>query len=145
MTATRVASPASPGKSLRILLVEDSEDVLFLMKTELEGMGHTVITAENGDQGLTAAQTNAPDLLISDIRMPLKDGYELIRSLRSASTLSAIPAIAMTGFQAKADVRRALDAGFDACVNKAAAPAELAVLIHQLTNKERRNDGGDHR
>ena len=128
-----VASSACTGRQLRILLVEDSEDILFLMRSVLEKMGYTVTTAVNGEQGLEAAQASAPDLIISDIRMPLMDGYELIRCVREAPRLSGIPAIALTGFQAKTDMERALEAGFDACVSKPAEAVEIDALIRRLT------------
>src|SRR6266446_4362694 len=76
--------PAGRGNSIRILLIEDSDDVLFLMKTELEGMGHKVVTATDGQRGLEAARAHPPDLIISDIKMPVLDGYELIRAIRDA-------------------------------------------------------------
>lgn len=132
MSATPVAAHVCAGRHLRILLVEDSDDILFLMKTELERMGHMVTTAENGERGLEAARAQAPDLVISDIRMPLMDGYELIRCVREAPQLSGIPAIAFTGFQDTADIERALEAGFNACLSKPAESEEIADLIRRL-------------
>jgi len=127
----------SGGKEsgVRILLIEDSEDILFLMKSELEMMGHTVITAVNGHLGMEAAQAHRPDLIISDVKMPVVDGYQLMRTLRGIAELSATPAIALTGFGAKEDIERALAAGFDACLSKPSKPEEIGLLIRQLTEK----------
>jgi PAS domain S-box-containing protein len=129
----------SGGKEsgVRILLIEDSEDILFLMKSELEMMGHTVITAVNGHLGMEAAQAHRPDLIISDVKMPVVDGYQLMRTLRGIAGLNAIPAIALTGFGSKEDIERALAAGFDACLSKPSKPEELGLLIRQLTEKKR--------
>ena len=121
---------------VRILLVEDSEDILFLMKAELESMGHTVITAINGQFGLEAARAHLPDLIVSDVKMPVLDGYQLIRTLRGIAELRATPAIALTGFGSKADIERARAAGFDACLSKPAKPEEIGLLIRQLTAKK---------
>lgn len=121
---------------VRILLVEDSEDILFLMKAELESMGHTVITAINGQFGLEAARAHLPDLIVSDVKMPVLDGYQLIRTLRGIAELRATPAIALTGFGSKADIERARAAGFDACLSKPAKPEEIGLLIRQLTEKK---------
>ncbi len=129
--------PPGPGRSIRILLIEDVDDILFLMKTELERMGHTVVTAIDGRRGLEAAKAYHPDLVISDIRMPVMDGYELIRAIRNMPDLDATPAIALTGFGAKKDIERALAAGFDGCLSKPAEPEEIAALLQQLTEKRR--------
>jgi two-component system CheB/CheR fusion protein len=120
---------------VRILLIEDSPDILFLLKVELELMGHSVSTAENGTDGLMLAKSEPPDLIISDIKMPGIDGYELIREIRTSAQLGGTPAIALTGFGAKTDFDRAIAAGFDACVSKPAEPQEISALIAKLTEK----------
>jgi two-component system CheB/CheR fusion protein len=132
------------GNNLRILLVEDSDDILVLMKAELERLGHTVLTATNGRLGREAALNQSPDLIISDIKMPILDGYELIRGIRRVPELSNTPAIALTGFGSKADIERALAAGFNACLSKAAEPAEVVALIRQLTEKRYPVPTGSH-
>jgi PAS domain S-box-containing protein len=133
-----VEQPAAGlGNSIRILLIEDVDDILFLMKTELERMGHTVMTATDGRRGLEAAKAHHPDLIISDIRMPVVDGYELIRTIRDIPDLSATPAIALTGFGAKKDIESALAAGFNGCLSKPAEPEEIAALLKQVTERKR--------
>jgi PAS domain S-box-containing protein len=129
--------PAAPGDSIRILLIEDLDDILFLMKTELEKMGHTVVTATDGHRGLEAARAHHPDLIISDIRMPVVDGYQLIRTIRDMPDLNTTPAIALTGFGAKKDIERALAAGFNGCLSKPAEPEEVAALLKQLIERRR--------
>jgi PAS domain S-box-containing protein len=126
---------ADRSRAVRILLIEDSEDVLFLMKMELELMGHAVLTALDGVRGLQLAKTFRPDLIISDIKMPGMDGYEFIREVRTTPELCSIPAIALTGFGGKAVVDRSTAAGFDACVSKPADPQVIAELIKQLIKK----------
>ena len=131
--------PSRQGRTLRILLIEDSADILFLMKTELTKLGHAVLTATDGEMGMEAALTHSPDLIISDVKMPVMDGYELIRNVRGVAHLSHTPAIALTGFGSKVDQERALAAGFNACLSKPAEPAELAALMRQLTEQKRCN------
>src|SRR5579862_2102989 len=84
--------PETSGNGIRILLVEDAEDILLLLKTELEMLGYVVMTANDGRAGMEAAKSSLPDLIISDIKMPMIDGYELIRAIRATAGLSAIPA-----------------------------------------------------
>ncbi len=121
--------------NLKILLIEDSEDILFLLRIELETMGHTVLTASDGSHGLALAHSHHPDLIISDIKMPGLNGYELIREIRASQDLKEIPAIALTGFGAQADFDRAVAAGFNACISKPAEPHEISALIRKLTER----------
>jgi two-component system CheB/CheR fusion protein len=130
------ARSAGKENGIRVLLIEDSEDILFLMKAELEALGHTVITAINGQLGLEAARAHLPDLIVSDVKMPVLDGYQLMRTLRGIAELSATPAIALTGFGSKADIERALAAGFDACLSKPAKLEEVGLLIRKLSEKK---------
>jgi len=129
------AGPVPLAGHLRILLIEDSEDILFLLRIEFETVGHTVLTARDGAEGLTLAKAHRPDLIISDIKMPVLDGYELIREVRACRELKHIPAIALTGFGTKADFDRAMAAGFDACISKPSEPREISALITKLTER----------
>ncbi|MBI2816597.1 MAG: response regulator [Acidobacteria bacterium] len=122
----------SAGKPLRVLFIEDSRDILNLIKTELEQFGYSVLTASDGRTGLETAKRELPDIIISDIKMPGFDGYELIRQVRQTPQLSATPAIALTGFGMKKDVDKALEAGYSAHLAKPAELDELTALIEKL-------------
>jgi two-component system CheB/CheR fusion protein len=87
---------------------------------------------------------HAPDLIISDIKMPVLDGYELIRNIRGVPELSNTPAIALTGLGSKGDVERALAAGFNACLSKPAEPEQIATLIRRLTEKSHAAPAGSN-
>jgi PAS domain S-box-containing protein len=128
--------PESQGRGIQILLVEDSEDILFLMKAELEELGYAVTTARDGRTGIEAAKTHRPDVIISDIKMPIMDGYELIRTIRATPELRTLSAIALTGFGTRGSSERALAAGFDACVSKPAEREELLAVIRELTERD---------
>src|SRR5688572_17493144 len=103
---------------VHILVVEDCEDILFIMKTELEWLGYSVDGATDGMTGLFLARTRPPDLVISDIRMPGMDGLEFIGRIRQISGLHSIPAIALTGFGMDSDIREVLAGGFTAHLMK---------------------------
>jgi two-component system CheB/CheR fusion protein len=130
-----MARSGSQGNGIQLLLVEDSEDILFLMKAELEELGYAVTTASDGRAGIEAAQTHRPDLIISDIKMPVMDGYELIRTIRATPELRTLSAIALTGFGTRGSSERALEAGFDACVSKPPEREELLAAIRKFTEK----------
>lgn len=118
---------------MRILLIEDSKDILFLMRMELEAMGYTVLTARDGASGLETAKRERPDLIISDIKMPGLNGVELIKQLRSIPELAATPSIALTGY-AEQELEDGTTAGYDAHVSKPVDPNELSELIQKLVS-----------
>ena len=121
-----------PVPSLRILLIDDQKDVAELTSMELQSLGHTVLTATDGQLGLETAIREVPDVIISDLKMPRMDGYELIQSLRGVSRLASVPVIALTGFGMKKDIEAALAAGYDACLNKPVEASELSAVIQKL-------------
>ena len=117
----------------RVLLVEDSEDVLYMLRLQLEWMGYTVETATNGNAAIDAATKLCPDIIVSDLRMPDIDGFQLIRQVRSIRALMSIPAIALTGDSMDSDVRQAIASGFSAHLTKPVDSSELSRVIDQLT------------
>lgn len=144
-SAPRPVTSKAGSNAIRILVVEDAEDILFLMKTELEMQGYDVSTAADGRAGLEAAKRSPPDLIISDIKMPMVDGYEMIREIRATPGLSHIPAIALTGFGERSAGQRARDAGFNACLSKPAEREELLAEIHRLSGQDPKQVGRDNR
>ena len=125
------------NKPIRILLVEDSEDILFLMTSELESMGFEVEVAPDGKTGLQVAEKYQPELIISDVQMPGLDGLEFIRRIRMMPTLSKVPAIAISGFSSDAHVSSMLAHGFTAHLIKPVETEDLASLIHRLTTPKK--------
>lgn len=124
------------GNGARVLLIEDSKDIRFLLTYELERLGHSVFAAADGASGMERARRDRPDVLVSDIKMPGLNGYELIREIRANPEFRGIPAIALTGFGAKHDFERAMAAGFDACISKPADAEEISALIHTLVEQK---------
>ena len=106
------------------------------MKLELEWLGYTVLTARDGISGLELAQREAPDLVVSDIKMPGMDGYDLIKELRRIPKLASMPAIALTGFGMKRDTEAALAAGYNAHLCKPVDAKQLSAVIEQLAAKQ---------
>ncbi|MBI3894982.1 MAG: response regulator [Acidobacteria bacterium] len=130
-------SPLLSGiKPLRILFVEDSKDVLNLLRIELEELGYSVFTAADGETGLAIAERELPDVIVSDIKMPRFDGYELIKKLRQIPQLAAVPAIALSGFGMSKDVEKALKAGYNAHLCKPVELNELVATIQKFTSSE---------
>jgi CheY-like chemotaxis protein len=112
----------------RVLIVEDSPDNRETLRLVVEGWGHEVDVAPDGGAGLEKALAWQPDAAIVDIGLPVLDGYELARRLRTR--LGARPVlIALSGYSQPEDRRRAMAAGFNAYFTK---PADLDRLSKML-------------
>jgi signal transduction histidine kinase/ActR/RegA family two-component response regulator len=130
-----VAASPLGGNRHRILVIEDSADILNLMKIELSELGFDVLTAGNGQSGLEAAYNERPQVIISDIKMPGMDGYEFVKQLRSDPSFGRTPVIALTGFGMKQDIERALAAGYTTHLCKPVEMDQLASLIRKLASE----------
>ena len=115
---------------IRILVVEDDQEAADLLVLILQERGATVSMAGDYDTALAALGAQSHDLLVSDIGLPGKDGYELIRHVRAApGAYARIPAIALTAFGREADRQLAMDAGFDFHLAKPLQPQKLLDAI----------------
>jgi two-component system, chemotaxis family, CheB/CheR fusion protein len=119
----------------RILLVEDSTDILLLLQTELEWIGYTVDVASDALAGLELAGRNRPNVIVSDLHMPDIDGCEFIRRVRQTRGLAGIPAIALTGYSREKEVNLALAAGFDAHLTKPVDGKTISEMITRMLAK----------
>jgi len=135
-------SIAMSFRMTRVLVVEDSADILCILQLELEWMGFEVDTANDATAALDAARHVTPDIIISDLRMPEIDGFEFIKRVRAIPTLASVPAIALTGATLERDVQQALAFGFTAHVVKPVEMTELAQKINQLTSRRLKRKAG---
>ena len=113
----------------RILAIEDHEENRRLLRDLLTSFGYELIEALTGEEGLTAAETQRPDLILMDIQLPGIDGYETTRRIKANPALRHIPVIAVTSYALSGDDVKALEAGCDAYVTKPFDPAELLERI----------------
>ena len=119
-------------KGLDVLLVEDSQDTLSLLKMIFEREGANVTTASSAAEALSRAEAKRPNIIVSDIGMPETDGYQLLEQLRLLPGLSEVPAIAISGYASEEDRERALSIGYLALVPKPIDVDVLFTLIHDL-------------
>jgi CheY-like chemotaxis protein len=125
--------PAISLTGLRVLVVEDDVDAGAMLKLILEERDTRVTVVHSADEALLALGGNAFELLISDIGLPGRDGYELIRDIRALEAPGErLRAIALTAFSRDLDRRQALQAGFDAHLAKPLKPQLLMRLVEQL-------------
>ena len=117
---------------LLILLAEDDPGIQMAVKDYLEFSGYSVITAKNGDEALHHLKTYHPHLIVADIKMPRKDGFELIREVRQRPEFRMLPVIFLTQRGSTADRIRGYQAGCDLYLPKPFEMAELGAVIKNL-------------
>ncbi len=125
----------------QILIVDDNSENLYLLRKLLEGNGFSVQEAHNGAEALAIASDALPDLVISDLLMPVMDGYSLLRSWKKNERLRSIPFVVYTAtFTGKKDEQLALDLGADSFVVKPAEPEKLLDCMKSVIRSEIRGD-----
>ena len=113
----------------KILLVEDNELNRDMLSRRLERRGFQVLIAVDGAQGVAMAQSEAPDLVLMDMSLPVVDGWEATRRLKAAPETRAVPIIALTSHAMIGDRDQAIEAGCDDYDTK---PIELPRLLEKI-------------
>jgi CheY-like chemotaxis protein len=113
----------------RLLLIEDNEDSRDGLSRHLRRKGFEVLVAADGQQGLEAARSGAPDLVLMDMSLPVLDGWEATRQLKADPNTRHIPVIALTAHAMAGDREKALAAGCDDYVTK---PVEVPRLLGKI-------------
>jgi two-component system cell cycle response regulator DivK len=113
----------------KILLVEDNEMNRDMLSRRLERKGFQVVLAVDGQEGVELAASQAPDLVLMDMSLPVLDGWEATRRLKAAPATAHIPVIALTAHAMSSDREKALDAGCDEYETK---PIELPRLLEKI-------------
>ncbi len=124
---------------VRVLVVDDDSDARQCMAATLARAGASVLQASSVAEALEQFARNRPDVLVSDIAMPGRDGFDLIRSIRELGPAGGgeVPAIALTAYARQDDRLRALSAGFHRHIAKPVEPAELAAAVANLARPTR--------
>jgi CheY-like chemotaxis protein len=118
-----------------ILVIEDNPDNLTLMRDMLEAFDYDVIEARDGVEGVEAALARKPALILMDLSLPHKDGWEATREIKADPEARRIPIIALTAHAMVGDRERALQAGCDDYVSKPILLMELRQKIEQLLGR----------
>ena len=113
----------------KILLVEDNEGNRDMLSRRLQRRGYDVRTAVDGEEGLSMAQRETPDLILMDLSLPGLDGWEAARRLKTMPETSSIPVIALTAHAMSGDKESALEAGADEYDTK---PIDLERLLAKM-------------
>jgi two-component system, cell cycle response regulator DivK len=113
----------------KILLVEDNEMNRDMLSRRLQRRGYQVVLALDGQSGVEMTQSQAPDLVLMDMSLPVLDGWEAARRLKADAITRHIPVIALTAHAMSSDRERALEAGCDDYDTK---PVELPRLLAKI-------------
>jgi CheY-like chemotaxis protein len=138
---SRASAPSAkvrkPLTGLRVLICEDDADSRELLKEVLSGEGATVLAAAAAGEALERLRTFRPDVFVSDIGLPLVDGYALMRQVRDlpADEGGRTPAIALTAYAGIDDARKAFAAGYQLHVAKPVDPTDLAGRVALLAGR----------
>ena len=115
----------------RILVVEDQEDNMQILRDLFSSVGYEIIEARDGEEGIKAAAAERPDLILMDIQLPLLDGYETTRRIRTNPELKTTPIIAVTSYALTGDETKALEAGCNDYVTKPYSPKALLAKVRE--------------
>jgi DNA-binding NarL/FixJ family response regulator len=124
--------------SKRLLVVDDEPNLLRAVAAALRAEGYEVVTARNGREALVRVAESVPDLVISDIRMPGMDGYQLAGQLRASSRTAIVPIIFLTAKDETTDRVAGFRAGVDAYITKPFEPDELLAVIQSILSRVER-------
>jgi DNA-binding response OmpR family regulator len=127
----------------RLLIVDDEPKLLRAVAVDLQGEGYDVTTARSGVEALVAVAQKLPDLIVSDIRMPGIDGYELARRLRRNESTALIPIVFLTAKDTTRDRIEGFRTGVDAYLTKPFEPDELLAVIASILSRRRANAWAD--
>lgn len=137
LSALTHAEPASREAAAlrhipRVLVVDDNPDTMNLMQELLETQGYSVVTVADAAQAEIEIRRELPDLILSDVIMPGKSGYELCRELKADPATRLIPFVLITGLADREDKLRGIEAGADDFLNKPIFSEELFARVNSL-------------
>ena len=125
----------------RILVIEDNEQNLYLVKFILEKNGYEVCEARDGREGIEMAEKIKPDLILLDIQLPVMDGYAVARTLRTKPDLAKVPIVAVTSYAMAGDREKTIAAGCNGYIEK---PINPDIFMQQVEQQLcLRADGGE--
>ena len=116
----------------KILFIEDEEYLQMTLGERLKEEGYEILTALDGELGLEAAQKEQPDLILLDLILPKKDGFEVLEELKKSEELEHIPVIVLTNLEESRDIQRVLDAGATTYLVK--ANYEMEEVVKKIKN-----------
>ena len=135
----RAPTGIRPPPAVKIVAIDDEADILRLIRIKLSKEGFEVSTASNGDEGVSKVLAERPDVIIVDVMMPGKDGYQVVSEIKRRLKDEAPVAILLTSKAEEADMKKGLQAGADDYITKPFSPRELIERINVALMKGSRS------
>jgi DNA-binding response OmpR family regulator len=124
--------PEIRGKGRRVLFADDDPGMRAIVLMNLEAEGFEVTVVRDGEAALAAIETTLPDLIVLDVMMPGRDGYDVLRQLKDDDRTAGIPVVLLTAKAADTDVWEGWKSGADYYMTKPFDPDELARFAHHV-------------
>ena len=121
-------------EKILIVLAEDDHQIANLVRFKLEKDGYAVHVAENGRDAVDLIRQMIPDIVILDVMMPVMDGFDVLRQIKSSDATSGIPAIMLTAREMEEDVLKGFDLGAVDYMTKPFSPSELSARVRVNLN-----------
>ncbi|MCU1355555.1 MAG: OmpR [Acidimicrobiales bacterium] len=118
-----------------VLVVDDDPVILKLLTVNFELEGYAVLAATHGSEALDVARESRPDVVVSDIMMPVMSGIDLVIAMKADPELASIPVLLLSAKAQAADVRAGLEAGADDYVTKPFEPLDLLTRVEAVLNR----------
>jgi two-component system, cell cycle response regulator DivK len=123
----------------RILVIEDNEQNLYLIRYILEDSGYEVFSAADGQEGIDRAASLLPDMILLDIQLPFMDGYAVARKLRGNPDLAETPIVAVTSYAMPGDREKAIEAGCSGYIEKPIDPDTFDKQVGEYLSLKRQD------
>ncbi|RYG66881.1 response regulator, partial [bacterium] len=136
--AETTISSRSDAKPL-VLIVEDSRTQAAMLRHLLQQNGYEAVVATDGREALVLANQRKPDLVVSDIMMPIMDGYATCRAIKAEATLAEVPVMLLTSLSDTTDIVKGLQAGADYYLTKPYDPPYLVSMIKSIISQKPQN------
>jgi twitching motility two-component system response regulator PilG len=117
---------------MKVLIVEDTKTITSLLQVYLMGWGLEFVEAKNGEEGLKLARELKPDLILSDVRMPVMDGFEMCAAIRSDKAIHSVPVVLLTSLKDEASRQKGRLVGATAFLSKPVAVDELREKVGEI-------------
>lgn len=124
-----------------ILIVDDEEDILELIKYNLRNEGYLVMTAQTGEEAIKIARQSSPDLMVLDLMLPGIDGLEVTRYLRNNEQTQGLPIVMLTAKGEESDIVTGLELGANDYISKPFSPKVLVARIRSILRRRKKDDG----
>ena len=121
--------------SKKVLIVDDEPNIVVSVEFLMQREGHEVATAADGQEAMDLLKESRPDLLILDVMMPRKNGFEVCAEVRADNRLSGMPILMLTAKGREAEMKKGLSLGADAYITKPFSTHELVMKVNELLGR----------